>query len=760
MPALHALRPFLRAATAACLVAGAWGLAFPRASMPPVSPLGDQMVYAPTDPTALVLLEPILHAPWLGETPRGGGLIAAILAAVGATGVAVFAGASVLATVFVVGALMVDASFGAALSHGAPLAVAVSLVWLAAGAAFDEHQRVSPARPWFNPAAAILLWATAAWFHWIAAVAWPIVLAALRRTPRRPARGAWTLASLGVGVAAFAAHFHWMAMVAGAHAFAPDTVLTTRDAMAVAFDSRPRMPAGSYVAADLTTGVSYLATGLAGVALVFGGLAPWWRRAVTLSVLLAAAVMAGWPEWRADVIRFGAWGLTPLAAVGLSWVSRQVARERLVAVATIVVGAILVAETVVLGWRPLSGQDARGFRDVLEGALRTEAARPAVLVAEDTRLDSALAAWSDPRAGTTRIVQDGRAVAAAIAEGRAVLAGPVGRQHLELAGFTFIRRITIIEPAPFVMSLAVSALRCATVLGDRWSQLPGLEYTGRLGIELPAGVAGEMQLIVGDALPVRIDVESMVGDAPAVLTEPLLSGPGVSAPPPDLWFDGGTPEDGPHTIRRVRLSAHPTRASWLSVQLGRRAPRVIARLVGMDERARGRICAAPIGRDPLFGDDTVAESIALGDAHVFGTGWYGLQRDGTATFRWADADAVVLVPSMGRMGVEVALDAERADGVGAADGGDDADGRSPAPRRRVMAREAVTLTLRVNGVDAGTHEVGGGARRYRWPVPAGVWLEGTNELWWHTSRAVRPADTGGTDTRRLALRVTGIEVSR
>jgi hypothetical protein len=206
MPVLHALRPFARAALAALLVLAAWWLTFPRASMPPVSPMGDQLVYSAVDPAPLVLLEPVLHAPWLGETPAWGRLVAAsLVAVVGASGVAIFAGASVLAAFFVVAALAVDASFGAALSHASGMAVAVGLVWLAAGAAFDEHPRVSPARPWFNPLASILFWASAVWWDWIAIVTWPIVFAALRRTPAPGARrGPWRRWS---GVAAFAAHF-------------------------------------------------------------------------------------------------------------------------------------------------------------------------------------------------------------------------------------------------------------------------------------------------------------------------------------------------------------------------------------------------------------------------------------------------------------------------------------------------------------------------------------------------------------------------
>ena len=65
----------------------------------------------------------------------------------------------------------------------------------------------------------------------------------------------------------------------------------------------------------------------------------------------------------------------------------------------------------------------------------------------------------------------------------------------------------------------------------------------------------------------------------------------------------------------------------------------------------------------------------------------------------------------------------------------------------------------MNGVDVGTR-VTSVEPRYTWQVPAGVWVAGTNELWWTTSRAVRPADMGGTDTRSLALRVTGVSLTR
>ena len=134
--------------------------------------------------------------------------------------------------------------------------------------------------------------------------------------------------------------------------------------------------------------------------------------------------------------------------------------------------------------------------------------------------------------------------------------------------------------------------------------------------------------------------------------------------------------------------------------------------------------------------------MSLEDDEVFGTGWYGEEGRGAQLFRWTSTDAVVLLSSALRTDVTVTMEAEAAAGVGRSDA------------------EAPILTLRVNGMDIGSQPMGQGSRPYKWNVPAGVWLAGTNELWWHTSQAVRPADMGGTDTRTLALRVSSIGVGR
>ncbi len=739
----QSLRPFVLAATVAVVVAAVWAITAPRAAMPAVSPLGEQPVYSVADDLALVLLEPVLHAPWLGTRTAAARGVLVFVVMLGASGVALFAGASLLATLFVTLALVLDASFGAALTHGGGLVVAIGLVWLASGAAFDEHQRVSPDRPWFNPLSAILLWSLAVWWDWIAIVAWPIVLAALRRTPQRPARGAWTLASLLLGGGAFLAHFEWIAAEARALSLAPDVSISWRHALAVAFDSGPRLPIGSYVPADLTLRPAHLAMALALVGLVFGDLARWWRRAIVLSGALVLAVGLGWPEWQDEVFRFAIWAVAPLAAVGLTWVSTQDARRTPAPVIICGLGAVLVAETMVMGARPLAGQDARVFRDAFESALdERTSGRRMVLVAEDTRVDSALASWASTQPGVRRVAQDGEAVANAVRSGSLVLAGPVARQHIELTGLVFRDTFSIAEPAAFTVSEASATLQCATVRGDRWSQLPGLEYTGRLGVQVPPRIGGEMRLIVGDALPLQLEVATPDGREVPVTADALMAGPGSETPPADYWLDDGVPEDGPPMIARVHLPANPVRTRLLSVRLGRRAPRVLARLIGYDSAARGRVCAAPGGRTVLFANDRRDEMVSLENDEAFGTGWYGAEGRGAQTFRWTRADAVVLLSSAMRTDVTVTVEAEPAAGVGRGD----ADARP--------------ITLLVNGVDVGSQPMRPGRQPYRWSVPAGVWLAGTNELWWHMSRAVRPADTGGTDPRTLALRVSSIVVGR
>jgi hypothetical protein len=128
--------------------------------------------------------------------------------------------------------------------------------------------------------------------------------------------------------------------------------------------------------------------------------------------------------------------------------------------------------------------------------------------------------------------------------------------------------------------------------------------------------------------------------------------------------------------------------------------------------------------------------VPLTSGEYFGVGWHGVERAGEQTFRWNDRDAVLLVPAVTRSAVRVSLDA------------------TPA----AAAEGIASVTLRVNGIPVGTRALTDGAERHVCDVPAGTWLTGTNELWFRASVAIRPADTGGRDTRTLALHVTRIAI--
>jgi hypothetical protein len=397
---------------------------------------------------------------------------------------------------------------------------------------------------------------------------------------------------------------------------------------------------------------------------------------------------------------------------------------------------VAVIETVVLGARPLEGAEQRRFRDALASVLATRAQAAALaVVAEDTRIDSALVSWlADRTPRVIRLPQDRDAVAAAQEEGRVVVAGPVGRRHLEVSGVSFGDGTTASDEVPYALAAVDNVLQCATVRGDRWSQLPGVQYTGRLGLLVPAGISGELHVIVGDALVLPLRAETPDGRDVALRQDALSSGPGVAPPPADFWIDDGVPSRESRWIQRVRIPADPLTPALVSMELGRRAPRIIARLVGFGNDPRGRVCAVP--RGPVHLRSAGIDALDLRDETLFGAGWYGRERQGAGAFRWAGPDAVLLVDSAARVGVDVSIEASTA--------------------AAVEPGNPTTIALRVNDTDLGTRVGTDGTSRYSWRVPAGVWVAGTNELWWTTSRAVRPSDGGSADNRVLALRVSAI----
>jgi hypothetical protein len=356
------------------------------------------------------------------------------------------------------------------------------------------------------------------------------------------------------------------------------------------------------------------------------------------------------------------------------------------------------------------------------------------VVAEDTVVDSAVVAYGR---GLHRMPQDVDAAAFAWSQGTQVIAGPSGRKHLEVLGLVFRGVQSIAEPMRFEWSAVVDRHRCAAIREDRWSLLPGLEFTGRIGLTIPAGL-GEVRLIVGDTLPVALQAERPDGQPVPIMVETLLTGPSANMPPPDYWLDGGTPRDAPGEIVRATIAASPIVDRIVAVRLGRRAPRVLARLRGYPVGAHGRVCAATLGPDRLFTAPVNEERIALDAEALFGVGWYGFERYASEAFRWAAGDAVVLAPIERRGALRVSARLAPAVTIG----------ESPA------------LTLAVNGIAQAPLPMRPGQADYSWDVPSHGWVSGVNDLHFHVSRTVRPAEQGGGDRRVLGFALHAFTLTR
>jgi hypothetical protein len=256
---------------------------------------------------------------------------------------------------------------------------------------------------------------------------------------------------------------------------------------------------------------------------------------------------------------------------------------------------------------------------------------------------------------------------------------------------------------------------CAGVRSIVWHPLSGVEYTGRLRITLPAHVGGAIVLFIGDSVP--LDVEAVTdSDAPLVIArERLKSGPGVELPP-DFWLEDQIPLNAPREVTRVTVDARgETELSFLLL-LGRRAPRVLARLAGYPPELKAQVCA-----------DHVREG-----ERYFATGWYGEEPTTDGTIRWMREYGAVLVPSPHGGDARVRLRAAPA-GVG-----EDVE---------------TTLTLRVNDVfELPAVAMRAGFSDYEWSVPGPAWVSGVNELFFTVSRVEQRG------TRALGLALASLHV--
>ncbi|MGE0361822.1 MAG: hypothetical protein AB7H93_16140 [Vicinamibacterales bacterium] len=690
------------AAALVAVVAAALAAVNAGPAMPPLVPVGDHATYDEGAARAIVLVEPIAHAPWFGAAP------AAWVAALAALLTVVFwvaarrAGASAVTTVVAIAALMSRPDLRTAIAAGAAPAIGAALLWAAALVLAGPGRRTA----WRG---SLLLGAAVA--------AWPPNVAAV------PAAAALVRASAAtrvvlVGLVVLVGGAAGLALWAARAATVAHEAVSIADVWSVVTSGEPR---GRSPYAWPATTAAALPLSLAVVAL--GSLGRAAAGPVAVGAAAAGVAALGFPGWRAEIWRAVYWSTWPLVPLGLTWLAAQAPPRRRAWVVA-VVGGTLVAGGLSASRRHLDEDEARRFAHVLGETLQAAVGtRPATLVTEDTRLDTAIVAWAG--VGWQRVRPVPALVEAARDRGRVVVAGPSARAALETWGFRFRDSARIDQPVPYVVGEVIGRLRCVP-LAAPWRELPGLEYTGRLGVHVPAGT-GALEIVVVGPPPLtprlrRLDGRPAgeYGDLP--MTLPAL--------PPVLWPGDGQLPDARLAAVRLHLPARPDLGQTAAVTLGQRAPLVAARFTAPADRPDvATVCAAPLPRQPA----DIAATVPLDDDAYFGSGWHLVERDAAGPFRWTDQRAVTLLPSAAGRRVGLVLTT-----------------RAAAGRARVA--------LFVNGWPAGEREVAGPSAEYRWEVPAGVWVEGTNELALEIAPTVRPADRGEGDQRRLGLAVTSLRV--
>lgn len=709
-------------AGAAAAAGAALALCSPRAALPPFLPIGAYPTYDAAAARAWALVEPVAHAPWFGaaSAPIAAAASAFVLCALWATGRRT--GASVAAATVTAAAFAVRPEIAAALTLGAGPLVATALVWTAMLAAVSGDGTAIRA--------AVVLRAAATA---VALAVWPPVVVVLPLlVAAGAARGlASGLAVAVAGVAGLVGGVQLWAMRASALA---GEAVAWADAWLVVSSLVPRgdapFPWPAVVSATVPTALA--CTGAAVLWQTTTRRRAWLVAAGVTLAATAATVVQPHP-WRAEATRAIYWAAWPLVALGLTWLVSRAPRGGRMAV-TIVMASVLIGSGVLTRVRHAATEEPHAFSAALAQALAPARARGAAIVAEDTRVDTALVAWAGGDRRVARVRRDPALVAAALARHQVVLAGPSARAALELWGFRFGPGATVEAPAPFAFAGVAGRFGCADV-STRWSELAGLDYTGRLGVHLAAG-RGRVEVVVVGLPPLVVRAATADGRAAGRLT----AGPGISLSnlPPVLWpGDGGLPDDA-QIAARFTLDAQAHAASDVSLRLGARAPLVAARVVDGDGLAT--VCAAPLPRlDPFdaAGGDTA--TIALDDDAFFAGGWHDAEGTGASALRWTTGRALTLVPSAGARAVTLDLVAR------------------PAAR---TSEGAVHLRLAVNGTAMAGQVLGDAVQTYTWAIPARLWVDGTNEIALDVSRVVRPADSGGSDPRELGLHVSGMRLRR
>ena len=695
-----------------------------RAALPPFLPVGAYPTYDAAASPLFALVEPVAHAPWFGAATVPVAAVASAFVLCGLWAAGRGAGATALAATVTAAAFAARPEIGASLTLGAEPIVAVALAWAsllaaATGAAAGTASRTRVVLCAAGAAAALAVWPPAV-------VLLPVLVAAAG------ARGIAPGAAVAMaGVAGLAGGLRLWAMRASVMA---GEVVSWADVWLVVTSFVPRgdapFPWPPLVSAPLPAALA-----LAGAVVLWQATTrrTAWLVAASITLLAAAATVVQPHPWRAEATRALYWASWPLVAIGLTWlVTRAPRGGRMLAM--MAMASVLIGSGVLARVRHVDTEESRAFAAALAQALAPVRARGAAIVVEDTRVDTALVAWGSGAPRVARVRRDPALVAAALTRGQMVLVGPSARAALELWGFRFRPGATVATPAPFAFADVTGRFGCTDV-SARWSELAGLDYTGRLGVHVPAG-RGRVEVVVVGVPPLVVRAATADGRAAGRLT----SGPGISLSslPPVLWpGDGGLP-DAAQIAARFSLDAQANAASDVSLTLGARAPLVAARVVGSDGPAT--ICAAPLARfDPFDAAVGDTATIALDDDAFFAGGWHGAEGTGATAFRWTTGRARTLVPSAGARVVTLAIDAR------------------PAAR---TSDGVVHLRLAINGTAMAEQVLTDAIQTYTWQIPARLWVDGTNEVALAVSHVVRPADSGGGDPRELGLAVSGLRLRR
>jgi hypothetical protein len=248
-----------------------------------------------------------------------------------------------------------------------------------------------------------------------------------------------------------------------------------------------------------------------------------------------------------------------------------------------------------------------------------------------------------------------------------------------------------------------------------------------LGVHVPAGT-GVLEVVVIGPPPLKPRLSWSDGRPAGRVAALPMELPQL---PPVLWPGDGRMPDASQIALRLSLPAQPQQALSAALALGQRAPQVAVRytepahLTGV-----ATVCAAPLPREAA----DIAAGVPMDDAAYFSGGWHVVERAGGRPFRWTASRAVTLLPSDGARAVSLVMTARPAAGL------------------------PVTLVAEINGVPQPALAMTAGDREYRWAVPAGLWVAGTNEVVFAVSATIRPSDTGTADLRELGLAVSSLRV--